>query len=174
MKLLLATVITLTASSAFAFGGGASNPGQLNGCGPKVTANLSESGGGYGGSSTSLTLGLEWKIGGKSACERNNAYVNDQRMRASRSDEAETQQTETRTFSQKIELCSQFTKEIAPRSIVNFCGDLLGVPPALASVGYKNSIHRPRLVEIPLMRIPRSESMYDPAVDVRYFLSFRI
>ena len=73
-----------------------------------------------------LRVGFEfkWTIGQHKACERNNAFVTDTRIRAIRDDEAKTSLQEIKAIKAKLDLCRSFDTS-APASIITFCGDLL-------------------------------------------------
>lgn len=122
--IITAIIITLSASSAFAFGQ------VLQGCGPDVTFDVIERENNSefsSGSSTELKLGLKFTIGKQQACQSQNAYTRDIQMREIRNKEAQTTSTEVNALNQKIAICKDFTIITAPASIIEFCGDLLNV-----------------------------------------------
>ena len=116
-KLIIALIITLSASSAHAFGS--------KGCGPEVSLELDQdtgNGSSFAGPKEDVSIGLtlKWTLGHKEACE------SDQRIKA-RKDSAAATSAQAKVFKEKIGICKDFTHETAPNSIVLFCGDLLGV-----------------------------------------------
>lgn len=131
-KIMMIAVLMLTSQAASAqFGssyssfGSSFGGGQTDSCGPSVSAgytdNQSAGGGGYGASGgTTYQANITWQIGRKKACEANNRN----RLRQSR---AQAKMAEINELNQRIELCSQFSPMSAPQTMVNFCGDLLGV-----------------------------------------------
>ena len=123
-KILIATVLTVAASSAMA------NGSHIQGCGPDARIyadNTSNNhlGDTYDNSSVTAGFSLTWTFGKRAACEQHNAAVLDQKTHAIRFEAARANSSEAKALSDKLRVCSTFNKETAPESIMAFCGDLL-------------------------------------------------
>ena len=143
--IVIAAAAALTVSEASALGASANN--HLQGCGPEssVYGDLMDQDS-TGASDFKIGFKLTWTFGAKEACKVNNAHAKDVQIRelrefttkryeteakarksnadASRV-EAQADQEVVKALTAKIQVCSTFTHETAPESIMDFCGDLL-------------------------------------------------
>ena len=139
-KLIIALIITISASSAHA---------RATGCGPSASFNVNTSDNGssnnnnFTSDNDSLSAGftLRWTFGHKEACEASNAAdlrkvnADTAKINAEATEKvAKTLKaqedaiiTEAKAIKEKIGICKDFTHDTAPKSIVLFCGDLLGI-----------------------------------------------
>ena len=121
---ITAIALSIVSSTAIAAGYGSSS--NIDACGPdtRLYAEVSEKDGNSFSTNAKVGFEFKWTFGQHKACEINNAWVTDTRIRATRTDEAKTTLEEIKAVKAKLDLCRSFDAS-APASIITFCGDLL-------------------------------------------------